>query len=82
MQQQYRFSEINCQLMSELQTEQATIYYTVMSFQLGVAIGELVGMGVPPGKILETVDQLVLQAVKTRSQLSVDTKQEKANGTI
>lgn len=73
MQHQFKVDQVDQTLMQSLDANHATAYFAAMVFQLGCSIGELIGMGVPPEQLLESVLQLVEKAVKTR--LSVDTKE-------
>jgi hypothetical protein len=67
MQYRFKIEEVDKGIMQKIERSPATAYCVAMQFQLGCAIGELIGMGVDPAALLETVDRLVEHAVTTRA---------------
>lgn len=63
----HKISEVDKGLLEGVARSPATAYCIAMQFQLGCAIGELIGMGVKPENLLQTIDQMVDQAIQTRT---------------
>ena len=63
----HKIAEVDKNLLEGVAKSPATAYCIAMQFQLGCAIGELIGMGVRPENLLQTIDQMVDQAIQTRT---------------
>lgn len=69
-QERFKLTDVNVQRLEKLSAADA--YYLSMTFQLGCAIGELIGMGLDPADLLEKVTELIAVAVVTRTQEAAD----------
>jgi hypothetical protein len=76
-QHKFKIDQVNGALMGALQQDEPTAFFAAISFQFGLAIGELIGMGVTPAQVKSACDEFVEKAVKTRA-VSVNTKEASA----
>ncbi len=72
-QHKFKIEQVDNSIMQALQTSEATAYFAAMSFQLGCAIGELIGMGVTQAQLFAACNEFIHKAVETK--LSVNTKE-------
>ena len=68
MQKQFKVANVDMGLVAELAGNPDSQYYAAMSFQLGVSIGELIGMGVSRETLLAACAHLVDMAIIQRTE--------------
>lgn len=70
MASRYTLNQVDVRIVQTLPKESpATIFYLNQSYNLGVAVGELVGMGCNPDEIRQAFELILSEAVKNRKPL-------------
>lgn len=63
----YHISQVDPIVQKFGKEEPASVFYLAQTYNLGICIGELIGIGLSPDDLRKAIDVLIDTAVKTRA---------------